>query len=859
MDYAKSLLIALIAAQALWSGGVFAQETSPALDDGGSEAPQVNREAPLAPVGNIEPPSDLVEVYSAKVLKEYQDGTLKDITGRDQESRQITSALGIESEFGYGIGLEASGYALLEGDNKTGRTTTVKKVILDNPGVVVLRVLSEKFYTMDKNTQGKKLKELILLCEKFADSIPGRKVILYFDNTAEFNRGSASEVRPISAVTEAIASKRKIPMLLEVDSPTAQEVFRADSTIKALISEVKNRSPQFDELLKHLRRIKAQNKTLLLSDVALIEIAYIVSEYPSRRPFELAEKIASQTSQRVGAEAQSGVTESRALKAKRQQIKDALDSVIMDSKNGGDSEEAQKRIASLEKLLEETQKRINDLNIPATKNVAEASNLAIEIKLKADRYESLKLWNVFARWNLYWELRHKRATLRNLYDDNMTAARPDEPHKIATAKDVQIVAAEALDVPLSVLSQDPSQNVKNLVELNTELFNMKHQIDMVATALSTHKFRAPRPQDIGSDIVPEKIQSKPASIAVLGMSGTGKSELAKSVARKLGIPILTLNMTEYMEKHSVSKLLGAPPGYKGFDEGGLLTNFAEQNPGGLIFIEEGGREHPDVFQVLMQAMDEGFITDSRGRKVFFNRNFFMYASNKGQVEVSGSREQLKQYMLDHGDVPEEQLDSMSDQDLRDEVARKALSAHYNDDAIAGRFTITTSMNPHTPESIEQLVHKTLTGYIKTAKETFNVDLYISDQAKDQLIKSYRPEYGGRSIRNAYERYFKMTMNKNFAMGQFKQGDTMVIDFDSGVYSYSAVDSTQLAAEIEKTKPKEAKPKKAGGIDVLPPSQEVAEQGKKQLLIGEPEKVNWLNEKFMIREAVAKVLVRLGKK
>ncbi|GAA0399562.1 ATP-dependent Clp protease ATP-binding subunit ClpA [Cocleimonas flava] len=197
--------------------------------------------------------------------------------------------------------------------------------------------------------------------------------------------------------------------------------------------------------------------------------------------------------------------------------------------------------------------------------------------------------------------------------------------KKITVRDVEAIVAKIARIPPKTVSSTDMEVLRNLdLNLKRVVFGQDMAIDQLVTAVKMSR------SGLRDD-------SKPiGSFVFAGPTGVGKTEVTNQLAENLGIELLRFDMSEYMERHTVSRLIGAPPGYVGFDDGGLLTDAVNKNPHAVLLLDEIEKAHPDVFNLLLQVMDNGFLTDSTGRKVDFRNVILVMTSNAGAENISRS-------------------------------------------------------------------------------------------------------------------------------------------------------------------------------------------------------------------------------
>ncbi|HLV60830.1 MAG TPA: ATP-dependent Clp protease ATP-binding subunit ClpA [Fredinandcohnia sp.] len=314
---------------------------------------------------------------------------------------------------------------------------------------------------------------------------------------------------------------------------------------------------------------------------------------------------------------------------------------------------------------------------------------------------------------------------------------------VVDVADVEEVVARMAKVPPRSISADDREALARLEpELKAVIYGQDEAIETVVSAIQLARsgLRAP---------------DKPiGSFLFAGPTGVGKTELSKQLARILGVQFLRFDMSEYMEKHSVSRLIGAPPGYVGYDQGGLLTDAIRRTPYAVLVLDEIEKAHPDLFDILLQVMDHATLTDNVGRKADFRNVILILTTNVGAREISGRRVGFG------GDAP---LGSATG------ALERAFSPEFRN-----RLDAIVQFHPLGPAEIDRVVEKNLRELRDMLAEK-NVTLTITDDARAWLAKKgYDPAYGARPMARLVERVIKRPLSREILFGALREGGTVEV-------------------------------------------------------------------------------------
>lgn len=320
-----------------------------------------------------------------------------------------------------------------------------------------------------------------------------------------------------------------------------------------------------------------------------------------------------------------------------------------------------------------------------------------------------------------------------------------------TEEDIAEIISKWTGIPISKLVQSEMQKLLLLEdELHKRVIGQEEAVTAVADSIQRSRAGLADP-------------NRPtASFIFLGPTGVGKTELAKALANYLfdtEEAIVRIDMSEYMEKHAVSRLIGAPPGYVGYDEGGQLTEALRRRPYSVILFDEIEKAHPDVFNIMLQILDDGRVTDSQGRTVDFKNSVIIMTSNIGS-----------QFILDVAG------DDSRYEEMRARVM-DALRASFRPEFLnrVDEMIIFHSLQKSQLREIVKLQVKSLEKRLADQK----ISLSLSESALDFLADvGYDPVYGARPLKRAIQRELETTIAKGILRGDYKGGDTVVVDVEN---------------------------------------------------------------------------------
>ncbi len=393
-----------------------------------------------------------------------------------------------------------------------------------------------------------------------------------------------------------------------------------------------------------------------------------------------------------------------------------------------------------------------DVNEPS---ILDTINILKGLKSRFEKHHNVK-YSV-AALNSAAELSAKYINDRHLPDkaidviDEAGAAQrilpKNKQKKVITNKEIEEIVAKIAKIPPKNISNDDKHALKNLErDLKAVIFGQDKAIENLASAIKMTR------SGLG-------IPNKPiGNFLFSGPTGVGKTEVARQLAYILGIELIRFDMSEYMERHTVSRLIGAPPGYVGFDQGGLMTEAVHKQPYCVLLLDEIEKAHPDIFNILLQVMDHGSLTDSNGRKTDFRNVTLIMTTNAGAESLSKTSMGFTQ--------------SKKIGDEQAEIKRLFTPEFRN------RLDATVSFAPLSHEVILKVVDKFLMQLEDQLHEK-KVDATFTDSLKSYLAKNgFDPSMGARPMSRLIQDIIRKALADELLFGKLTNGGNVTIDIDS---------------------------------------------------------------------------------
>ena len=693
--------------------------------------------------------------YAKNLTQLAHSGKLDPVIGRDDEIRRVLQILSRRTK----------NNPMLVGEPGVGKTAIAEGLAHRIVNGDVPENLKDKtIYSLDMGAliAGAKYKgefeERLKSVVKEVTSSDG-SIILFIDEIHTLvGAGGGEGAMDAANILKPALARGELRAIGATTLDEYQKYFEKDKALERRFQKVMVEEPDTESAISILRGIKekyeAHHKVRIKDEaiIAAVELSerYISNRYLPDKAIDLMDEAAA----KLRMEINSKPEELDVLDRRIMQLEIEIEAI----KRENDEEKLRLLNADLANIKEERnelftkwqgEKSLVD-EIQATKNNIE------QYKLDAERAEREGNYGKVAEIR-YGKIKQEEEKLENLQKEveghEMTMIKEE-----VTREDIAEVIAKWTGVPVTKLMQGEREKLLHLEEeLHKRVVGQEEAIAAVSDAIRRSRAGLQDPK-------------KPiGSFLFLGTTGVGKTELAKALAEYLfddENAMTRIDMSEYQEKHAVSRLVGAPPGYVGYDEGGQLTEAVRRRPYSVVLLDEIEKAHPDTFNILLQVLDEGRLTDNKGRTANFKNTIIIMTSNMGSQLIQDSFEQYKDVEKATEKAKDEVLQLLK-QTVRPEFINRI------DDIVM--FT------PLTEANIKQIVRFQLNGIIKlVARE--NIILEATNEAIDYLAeKGYDPQFGARPVKRVLQKEVMNALSKEILKGDIKAGSMVLLDsFDNAL-------------------------------------------------------------------------------
>jgi len=589
------------------------------------------------------------------------------------------------------------------------------------------------------------------------------KIILFIDELHTLvGAGAAEGAQDAANMLKPALARGQLRCIGATTLDEYRKHIEKDKALERRFQPVFIGEPSVEDTLAILRGIKEKYEVhhgIRIRDAALVAAArlshrYITDRFLPDKAIDLIDEAAS----RLKMEVESVPTPIDDIQ--RRMVRLQVERQAMKMERG---KEAKARIKELDEQIAEEQAQVDEMKVAWQRQ----RDLVHQIKAAREEIDRLRPEVESAQrvGNLQRaaEIEYGRLPELNKRIDALQAElKAEQEHgsfirEEVTEEDIALVVSRWTGIPVAKMLEGEGERLLKMEErIHQRLIGQDEAVGRVARAIRMSRAGIADPnRPIGSFLF-------------LGPTGVGKTELARSLAEFLFDDernMIRLDMSEYMEKHTVSRLIGAPPGYVGYDEGGQLTEAVRRRPYSVILLDEIEKAHADVFNVLLQVLDDGRLTDGHGRTVDFRNTILIMTSNVGS-----------QYILESDDPRE-----------REALAWGALRAAFKPEFL-NRIDAVLIFNRLDRDDIRRIVDVQMARYAHLLAQR-DIALTLTDAAKDRLAEvGYEPAYGARPLKRAIQELLLEPLSQKIIAGEISNGRTIRVDYSGDEFEFQSLNS-----------------------------------------------------------------------
>ena len=727
--------------------------------------------------------------YATNLIEEARTGKLDPVIGRDEEIRRVLQILSRRTK----------NNPILIGEPGTGKTAIVEGLahrILR--GDVPENLKDKQLYSLDmgaliagakyKGEFEERLKSVINEVTKSDGNI-----ILFIDEIHTLvGAGKSEGAMDAANILKPALARGELRSIGATTLDEYQKYFEKDKALERRFQTVMVNEPDVLDTISILRGLKERyenhHKVRIMDEaiIAAVELSnrYITERFLPDKAIDLMDEAAAKLRMErdsVPEELDDISRQLKQLEIEREAIKRDMDSPALS--NTSDKSE-KTGLASVEKKIadlreeEENYKAKWQAERNLVNKIQQNKQQIEQLKFEAEKAEREGDYGRVAEIR-YGKLQALEAEIKSIQEElAKTQAGNAMIKEEVTSDDIAEVVSRWTGIPVSKMQQSEREKLLHLEdELHKRVIGQDDAITAVADAVRRSRAGLQDPRrPIGSFIF-------------LGTTGVGKTELAKALADYLfdDESLMTrIDMSEYQEKHSVSRLIGAPPGYVGYDEGGQLTEAVRRKPYSVILFDEIEKAHPDVFNTLLQVLDDGRLTDNKGRTVNFKNTIIIMTSNLGSHLIQEKFDQAEERFKKASDNWDKRVYHQIYDQAAEEAKKEVLAMLKQTirPEFLNRIDEIIMFSPLNETEIRQIVTLQVNGVAKMLKEN-GITLRLTDEAINFLAKAgFDPEFGARPVKRAIQKYLLNDLSKKLLSGEVNREKEIVVDVNNDELTFN---------------------------------------------------------------------------
>ncbi len=703
---------------------------------------------------NAEDQYQALENYTIDLTEQAREGELDPVIGRDEKIRRIMQVLSRRKK----------NNPVLIGEPGVGKTAIVEGLAQRIVNGDVPEALKEKrviSLDMGSLVAGTKYRgefeDRLKSVLKEIKSEEGR-IILFIDEMHQLvGAGATQGAMDAANLLKPALARGELHCVGATTLEEYRQHIEQDAALERRFQPVLIEEPSVEDTVSILRGLKERYEIhhgVKIQDSALVAAAelsdrYLTDRFLPDKAIDLVDEAASKLRMEIDSmpvEIDNLNRELRRLEIEKEALKNETDEDAQDR-----LEDIKAQIADLKEeiqpLKEKWEQEKDSLErIQKLKEEIEATKLEADAAERENDYERAARLRHGKLHDLKQELEEANQEAENL------KSKRDLLREEVSEEDIAGIVASWTDIPVTKVMENEREKLVNLeAEIAQRVVGQKEAIEAVSNAIRRSRTGL---QD----------EDRPlGSFLFLGPTGVGKTELAKTLAATLfdsEEAMIRLDMSEYMERHAVAKLIGSPPGYVGYEEGGQLTERVRRKPYSVILLDEIEKAHPDVFNILLQILDDGVLTDSQGREIDFKNTVIIMTSNLGS-----------QYILD-----------LEDEVEMKEKVKAAVKDNFRPEFI-NRIDEQIIFHSLTKEDLNEIIKIQLDDLAAKLAEK-DLEIELTETALTELRElGYDPNYGARPLQRVIQKYIKDELAMELLEGKISEGDEVVVDFEDEEFTF----------------------------------------------------------------------------